>query len=104
MRHIAFFLSIALTSICAIAGKLELKQDLSGLDLVVTMVPADNPDAIKITNKTAKVVSCTGNFTGADNTGAKNTLTVQPGKSATMRVPGTYTDMPRDAELKCAGK
>jgi len=104
MRHVAFFLSIALTSVCATAGKLELKQELSGLDLDVAMVPADNPDAIKINNKSAKVVSCTGNFTGADNTGTKSTVTVQPGKSATMRVPGTHTDMPRAAELKCAEK
>ncbi|AMO22812.1 hypothetical protein GCM10027034_32900 [Ramlibacter solisilvae] len=85
----------------AMAGKLDLKQDLSGLDLTVAPVPADNPDAIKITNNTAKAVRCSGSFTGAD-AGPPRSVTIQPGKSATVRVPGTYTDMPRSADLKCA--
>jgi hypothetical protein len=102
MRQVLLFAAIVLPA-TAMAGKLELKQDFSGLDLVVAQVPADNPDAIKITNNTTKVVSCSGSFTGADK-GGKQTVTIQPSKSATMRVPGTYSDMPRAAELKCTEK
>ena len=93
----------SLVSAPAQAGKLELKQDLGGLDLTVMMEPPDSPEAIKITNKTTKVVACTGAFTGADYGGTK-TVTIQPGKADVIRVPGTYTDMPRGAELKCAEK
>lgn len=85
------------------AGKLNLQQDLGGLDLAIMMEPPDSPEAIRITNKTTKVVTCTGNFTGADY-GGPATVTIQPGKSDTVRVPGTYTDMPRTAQLKCAEK
>ena len=42
------------------AGKLELKQDLGGLDIAVMMQPPDSPEAIKVTNKGARVVACTG--------------------------------------------
>jgi hypothetical protein len=103
MRRVLVFLTIAASATCAIAGKLDLKQDLSGLDLAVAMVPEANPDAIKITNKTAKVVNCNGTFTGAD-AGPTRSVTIQPGKAATIRVPGNYADMPRSAELKCAAK
>ena len=92
-----------LLSADASAGRLDLKKDLGGLDLAVTMASADNPDAIKIANKTTTVVTCTGTFTGAD-AGGPRTVTIQPGKSATIRVPGSYTDMPRSAELKCGEK
>src|SRR4051812_30197861 len=84
MRHVLLFAAIVLPA-TAIAGKLELNQDLSGLDLLVSTAPADSPERIKITNKTAKVVSCSGSFTGADK-GGKQTVTIQPSKSATMRV------------------
>jgi hypothetical protein len=102
MRQVLLIAAIVLP-VVAMAGKLDLKQDLSGLDLVVAPVPADDPDGIKITNNTAKVVSCKGSFTGADK-GGTATVTIQPSKSATMRVPGSHSDMPRDAELKCAEK
>jgi len=102
MKNLPILIAILLPAYAS-AGKLDLKQDLSGLSLEVAMVPADNPDAIKITNKSAKVVTCRGSFTGAD-AGPKGTITIQPGKSGTVRVPGTYTDMPRSAELKCEEK
>jgi hypothetical protein len=66
------------------------------------MVPGD-PNAIKISNKTTLVVTCPGSFTGAD-AGQSRTVTIQPGKSGTLAVPGNYADMPRSAELECAEK
>jgi hypothetical protein len=87
----------------ACAGKLDLKQDLSGLDLVVAMSPKNNPSLIKITNKSGKVVACKGDFTGADAS-SPQTVTIKPGKSAVIRVPGTYTDLPREAHLACMEK
>jgi len=102
-RKLIALVVMGLVPVYAHAGKLDLKQDLGGLDLTVMMDPPDSPEAIKITNKTTKVVACTGAFTGADYGGAK-TVTIQPGKADTIRVPGTYTDMPRGAELKCAEK
>jgi hypothetical protein len=85
----------------ASAGKLDLKQDLGGLDLTVAAEPLDNPEVLKIANKTTKVVRCHGNFTGADY-GGTVTVTIQPGKSTTVRIPATYTDLPRSGQLKCA--
>jgi hypothetical protein len=75
---------------------------LSGLDVAVAIVPGD-PNAIRISNKTTRVVTCRGRFTGAD-AGQSWTITVRPGKYATLAVPGNYADMPRSAELKCAEK
>lgn len=103
MKTLLLVLAIVLPT-CASAGKLDLTQDLGGLDLVVTVVPGNgNPDAIHIANKTAKVVTCKGSFTGAD-AGRTATIAIKPGKSGTMRVPGNYGDTPRSAELKCAEK
>jgi hypothetical protein len=102
MTKLLVLAAIVLPAVAS-AGKLDLKQDLGGLDLAVAMVPNDNPDAIKITNKTSKVVRCSGRFTGTDNAGTR-TVTIKPGKSATVRVPGTYSEMQRSAELKCAEK
>jgi hypothetical protein len=85
------------------AGKLDLTQDLGGLDLAVTLVPPDNPNAIRIANQTEKVVTCKGRLTGAD-AGRVSTIAVQPGKSGTMPLPSNRRDMVRSAELKCAEK
>ena len=73
-------------------GKLDLTQDLGGLDLAVTLVPVDNPNAIRITNKTTTVVTCTGRFTGAD-AGNTSTIAIKPGKN-TVAV-GVTGDAPR---------
>ena len=48
------------------AGPLDLKQDLDGLDVTVTLAPRDNPEAMRIDNKTPKTISCSAHFTGAD--------------------------------------
>jgi hypothetical protein len=101
MKNLLVLLTILLSAYAS-AAKLELKQELSGLDIAVAMVPGD-PNAIKISNKTTLVVTCRGSFTGAD-AGQSRTVTIQPGKSATLAVPGNYADMPRSAELKCAEK
>ena len=102
MKTFLLFLSILVPAF-ANAGKLDLTQDLGGLDLAVTLVPVDNPNAIRITNKTTTVVTCKGRFTGAD-AGNTSTIAIKPGKSGTMPVPGTYGDRQRSAELKCAEK
>jgi hypothetical protein len=102
MKSLFVLLTILLPAYAS-AAKLELKQELSGLDIAVAMVPPDNPTALKISNKTTLVVTCQGSFTGAD-AGASRTVTIQPGKSGTLAVPGNYADMPRSAELKCAEK
>ena len=81
----------------------RMGQPGGGLDLAVTLVPVDNPNAIRITNKTTAVVTCKGRFTGAD-AGNTSTIAIKPGKSGTMPVPGTYGDGGRSAELKCAEK
>jgi hypothetical protein len=96
MKNLLVLLTILLSAYAS-AAKLELKQELSGLDIAVAMVPGD-PNAMKISNKTTLVVTCRGGFTGAD---AGQSWT---GKSATLAVPGNYADMPRSAELKCAEK
>jgi hypothetical protein len=102
MKNLIVLLAILLPAYAS-AAKLDLKQELSGLDIEVTMVPPDDPDVLKIANKTAKVVTCVGSFTGAD-ADQKKTITIKPGKSGTVKVPGNYADMRRSAELKCAEK
>jgi hypothetical protein len=101
VKNLLVLLTIPLSAYAS-AAKLELKQELSGLDIAVAMVPGD-PNAIKISNKTTLVVTCRDGLTGAD-AGQSWTVTVQPGKYATLAVPGNYADMPRSAELKCAEK
>jgi hypothetical protein len=98
-----FLFLIILAPALASAGKIDLQQELGGLDLAVTMVPPSNPDAIRIANNTTKLVTCTGTFTGAD-AARTNTVTIKPGKAGTIRVPGNYADMPRAVALKCAEK
>jgi hypothetical protein len=102
-RKLILLTAATLLPAFATAAKLNLTQDLGGLDLTVAMEPLDSPQAIRITNKTTKVVACTGKFTGAD-AGPPSTVTIQPGKSATVRVLGTYTDTPRSGDLKCQEK
>jgi hypothetical protein len=84
----------------AIAAKLSLKQDLSGLDLAATENPSDSPRAIAITNNSAAVVACTLTYTGAD-AGPSSTITIQPGKASTMRVAVDASNFVRSGNLKC---
>jgi P pilus assembly chaperone PapD len=99
-RKLIVLLMTSLLPAYASAGKLNLQQDLGGLDITVTMQPPDSPKTVRISNKTSKVVTCIAYFTDADFGGVKR-VTIQPGKSTTVRVAGTYTDMPRSAELLC---
>jgi hypothetical protein len=88
---------------CAFAGSIDLEQDLGGLDVIVALVPPGDPDAMKIDNRTPKTIVCSANFTGADQNRTVR-VTVEPGKSATIRIPGNRGNMPRAAELKCEEK
>ena len=85
------------------AAMLDLKQDLGGLDIAVVMEPPISPEAIRVTNKSTKVVACTLSYTGA-NAGMASTVTIQPGKSDTMRVKVADSAAPRSGNLKCAEK
>lgn len=85
------------------AGPIDLAQDLGGLDVNVSLAPRDNPQAMRIDNKSSKTISCSAHFTGADqNRTAK--VTVEPGKSGTIRIPSNRGGMPRTAELQCREK
>ena len=89
------------------AAKLDLKQDLGGLDLVVAIEPPPptDPEAIRITNKSQVVASCSLSYTGADaGIGMGNTVTIQPGKSDTVRVIVDAANAQRSANLKCTEK
>jgi hypothetical protein len=85
------------------AGPIDLKQDLGGLDVTVTLVPRDNPDAMRIDNKTLKIISCSAHFTGADENRTVK-VTVAPGKSGTIRTPHQRGGKTRTGELKCREK
>ena len=96
-------LAASLLPFYAVAGPIDLTQDLGGLDVTVTLAPRSNPEVMRIDNKTLKSISCSAHFTGADqNRTAK--LTIQPGKSGTIRIPPNRGGMPRSAELKCREK
>ena len=85
----------------ATAAKLDLKQDLSGLDLAVATVDrSDSPSAIKIANNSAVVAACTLTYTGAD-AGPASTVTIRPGRAGTMRVATDVSNSLRSGNLKC---
>jgi hypothetical protein len=94
---------VALLPGYATAAKLNLKQDLGGLDLTVAMEPPGDPSAIRITNKSTKLVACSLSY-GPAGPGAESTVTVRPGKSDTLRLVVDASDAPRSADLKCAEK
>ncbi len=96
-------LAAALLPFCAGAGPIELTQDLGGLEVIVTLGPRDNPEAMRIDNKSLKTISCSAHFTGADQNRTVK-VTVEPGKSGTIRIPRNRGGMPRSAELKCREK
>ena len=79
---------------------LDLKQDLGGLDIAVAMEPPYSPEAIRVTNKSTKVIACSLSYPGA-NAGMASTVTIQPGKSDTMRVKVEDTKAARSANLTC---
>ena len=83
------------------AATLDLKQDLGGLDIAVVMEPPISPEAVRVTNKSTKVVACTLSYTGA-NAGIASTVSIAPGKSDTMRVKVDDSNAPRSGNLKCA--
>lgn len=85
------------------AGPIELTQDLGGLDVTVTLAPRDSPEAMRIDNKTPRTISCSAHFTGADQNRTVK-VTIEPGKSGTIRIPGNRGGMPRTGELKCREK
>ena len=87
------------------AAKLDLKQDLGGLDLVVAIKPPPpgDPVAIRITNRSKVVASCALNYTGADATMMTATV-IQPGESDTLLVTADAANAQRSGKLKCTEK
>lgn len=102
-KELIILIAASLLPAYAYAGKLDLKQDLGGLDLTVAMEPPENPEAIRITNKTTKVVACALSYGGA-SPASPSTVTVQPGKSDTVRVLADTAGAPRTGNLKCTEK
>lgn len=103
-KKLIILVAASLLPAYAHAAKLDLKQDLGGLDLTVAMEPPENPEAVRVTNKTTKVVACALTYAGADAGKAGATVTVQPGKSDTLRVIADTAGAPRSGNLKCAEK
>jgi hypothetical protein len=102
MKLIALFAASLLPSY-ALAGPIDLTQDLGGLDVTVSLAPRSNPEVLRIDNETLKTIVCSAQFTGADqNRNLK--LTIKPGKSGTVGIPRNRGGMPRSAELKCREK
>jgi hypothetical protein len=104
-KKLIVLIAASLLPVYANAAKLDLKQDLGGLDLVVATdpPPPGDPVAIKITNKSQVVATCALSYTGAD-AGMANTVTIPPGKSDTLRVQADAANAQRSANLKCAEK
>ena len=96
-------IAASLLPTCPSAANLDLKQDLSGLNIAVAMEPPISPQAIRVTNKSTKVVACTLSYTGA-NAGMASTVTIKPGKSNTIRVKVDDSTAVRSGNLKCTEK
>jgi len=104
-KKLIVLIAATLLPVYANAAKLDLKQDLGGLDLVVAIEPPPpgDPAAIRITNKSQVVALCSLSYTGAD-AGMANSVTIQPGKSDTVRVTADAANAQRSANLKCTEK
>jgi hypothetical protein len=104
-KELIVLIAAGLLPAYANAAKLDLKQDLGGLDLVVAIKPPppSDPVAIRITNKSKVVASCALNYTGADAT-MMTTTVIQPGESDTLLVTADATDAQLSGKLKCTEK
>ena len=105
-KKLIVLIAASLLPAYANAAKLDLKQDLGGLDLVVAIEPPPpgDPVAIRITNKSKVVASCALSYPGADATMMATTVTIQPGKSDTLRVTADAANAQRSGNLKCTEK
>ena len=100
-KKLILLIAASLLPTYADAAKLDLKQDLGGFDLTVTLEPTpDSPTAIKISNRSHARVECTLSYTGA-NAGTASTVTITPGNADTMRVIVNDSNAPRSGNLKC---
>ena len=88
-KTLILVIAVGLLPAYASAAKLDLKQDLGGLDLAVAIEPPPpgDPVAIMITNKSTQLVACTLSYGGVEAGMASAEVTVQPGKSGTVREP-----------------
>ena len=101
-QELILLIAASLLPTYADAAKLNLKQDLGGFDLTITMEPTpDSPTAIRIVNKSHTRVECKLSYTGA-NAGTASTVTINPGNADTMRVIVDDSNAPRSGNLKCA--
>ena len=103
-RKLILLIAASLLPAYATAANLNLKQEFGGLDIAVTTDDPVSPDAIKITNKSTTMVACTLSYTGADADTVETPVTIQPGKSGTIRVSVDTSIPSRSANLKCAEK
>ena len=100
-KKLILLIAASLLPTYADAAKLNLKQDLGGFDLTVTLEPTpDSPTAIKISNRSHARVECTLSYTGA-NAGTASTVTITPGNADTVRVIVNDPNAPRSGNLKC---
>jgi len=100
-KKLILLVAASLLPTYATAAMLDLKQDLGGLNVAVVMDPPFSPEAIRVTNNSTKVIACSLSYTAADAAMA-STVTIEPGKSDTMRVKVEDAATPRSANLKCA--
>ena len=101
-KKLILLIAASLLPTYADAAKLNLKQDLGGFDLTVTMEPTpDSPTAIRIVNKSDTRVECKLSYTGA-NAGTASTVTITPQNYDTIRVIVDDSNAPRSGNLKCA--
>jgi len=70
------------------AGPIELKRDLGGLDVTVSLAPRDNPEAMRLDNTSLKTTSCSDHFTGADQNRTVK-VTVKPAAAVIRGAPGS---------------
>ena len=105
-KKLIVLIAVSLLPAYANAAKLDLKQDLGGLDLAVAIEPPPpgDPVAIRITNKSKVVASCALSYPGADASIVPTTVTIQPGKSDTLRVTAVAANAQRSGNLKCTEK
>jgi hypothetical protein len=101
-------------SLAAMADGVDLEKELNGLNIQVDVIgtgsdgggtgstASSGPQALKVSNNDKVVVSCKlqpGAAESQDTTAPA--ASIEPGKYATLRVPGKYTGAPLTAKLLC---
>jgi hypothetical protein len=106
-KPLSLFLVAALLPGITLAQGLELDQDVADLNILAEAsrqeLPNDSPQSLTLTNNESVPVNCWLQAHGPKDA-EQEEHTIEPGKSATLRMPGKSSDASTHAKLVCRKK